>query len=126
MYQYDSCRGLEGWVVVCMQFDEFMKYKKDYFKANYKPNPNIIASEDEQLNDFLWMWTMLPFTRAIDTLVITLENPETETGKMLKKIADANPDIVSWEIQCATDCTCYKLHLKSIRYGNKNFRKTSL
>jgi hypothetical protein len=98
MYQYDSCRGLEGWVVVCMQFDEFMKYKKEYFKANYKPNPNIIASEDEQLNDFLWMWTMLPFTRAIDTLVITLENPETETGEMLKKIADANPDIVSWEI----------------------------
>jgi hypothetical protein len=44
------------------------------------------------------MWTMLPFIRAIDTLVITLENPETETGIMLKKIADANPDIVSWEI----------------------------
>lgn len=99
MYQYDSCRGLEGWVVICMQFDEFMKYKKEYFKANYKPNPVYKASEDEQLDDYLWMWTMLPFTRAIDTLVITLKDPNSETGQFLKRIADMYKDIVSWEIE---------------------------
>ena len=41
---------------------------------------------------------MLPFTRAIDTLVITLADPNSETGQMLKRVADENPDIVKWEI----------------------------
>lgn len=94
MYQYESCRGLEGWVVVCMLFDKFIELKKEQFE----PDPHIFASQAEQLKDYLWMWTMLPFTRAIDTLVITLEDPNSETGQFLKHIADLNEDIVHWEI----------------------------
>ena len=34
VYQYDSCRGLEGWCVVCADFDELIQYKLDTYKAN--------------------------------------------------------------------------------------------
>src|SRR5690606_28801317 len=27
LLQYESCRGLEGWTVVCLELDEFIRYK---------------------------------------------------------------------------------------------------
>ena len=99
LFQYESCRGLEGWVVVCMEFDNLMKWKKEKFDPQKHSEKTIaIESYDEKLKKYLWMWTMLPFTRAIDTLVITLADPNSETGQMLKRVADEIPDIVKWEI----------------------------
>ena len=34
--QYDSCRGLEGWVVICLDLDQFVKYKESNFQFNSK------------------------------------------------------------------------------------------
>ncbi len=99
LFQYESCRGLEGWVVICLQFDNFMKYKTDNFDEKKHAEESVaLESYDEKLKRYLWMWSMLPFTRAIDTLIITLKNPNSETGRLLKRLSDNNPDIVTWEI----------------------------
>lgn len=99
LFQYESCRGLEGWVVVCLQFDTFINEKKDKFDVKKHAEESVaLESYDEKLNRYLWMWSMLPFTRAIDTLIITLKDPKSETGRLLKRLSDNNPDIVTWEI----------------------------
>ena len=82
-----------------MEFDNLMKWKKEKFDPQKHSEKTIaIESYDEKLKKYLWMWTMLPFTRAIDTLIITLADPNSETGQMLKRVADENPDIVKWEL----------------------------
>lgn len=99
LFQYESCRGLEGWAVVCLEFDNFIKSKKEKFDPQKHSEKTIaLESDAEKLKKYLWMWTMLPFTRAIDRLIITLDNPESETGRMLKRVSKIIPDIVSWEI----------------------------
>ena len=99
LFQYESCRGLEGWVVVCLQFDTFINEKRDKFDVKKHAEESVaLESYDEKLNRYLWMWSMLPFTRAIDTLIITLKDPNSTTGRLLKRLSDNNPDIVSWEI----------------------------
>ena len=97
LFQYESCRGLEGWAVVCFQFDELLKYKKEHYCDDGK-NSFALESKKEKLLNYLWMWTMMPFTRAIDTLVITLKNTQSEIGGILRKVAEKYPDFVSWEI----------------------------
>lgn len=63
--QYESSRGLEGWTVCCLNFDEYM------------------------LN-----WALLPMTRAIDTLIITLHDENNTYSESLLKIAEQHPDYV--------------------------------
>ena len=98
IFQYESCRGLEGWVVSCLQFDKLLEWKRDSFNNSNLSDSLALESKDEKLKKYLWMWTMLPFTRAIDRLVITLKDPDSEIGKLLKRVAEKNSDVVSWEI----------------------------
>ena len=39
---------------------------------------------------------MIPFTRAIDTLIITIKDKESQTGRLLGEIAGKCRDYVSW------------------------------
>ena len=89
VFQYDSCRGLEGWCTVCIDFDELIKYKYNVYR---KTNPDEIAYKQAIL------WSLMPLTRAIDTIVITLKNPNGDIGNMLKCIADKY-DFVEWNIE---------------------------
>lgn len=98
LYQYDSCRGLEGWVVVCMQFDVLLENKKKIFKPQKNNDSIALQSDYEQLEQHLWMWIMLSFTRAVDTLVITIKDTESEIAKMLHKVAD-KLDFVEWAVE---------------------------
>ena len=36
-------------------------------------------SKSEAIKKYAYTWAMMPLTRAIDTLVITLKNPDSET-----------------------------------------------
>ena len=89
---------MEGWVVSCLQFDKLLEWKRDSFNNSNLSDSLALESKDEKLKKYLWMWTMLPFTRAIDRLVITLKDPDSEIGKLLKRVAEKNSDVVSWEI----------------------------
>lgn len=93
--QYESCRGLEGWTVVCLWFDEFINYKTETF---IEEDTNELALEtfDEKRNRFVYLWSLIPLTRAIDTVVITLKDKHSQVGKLLFELHKNNPDIIQW------------------------------
>lgn len=93
--QYDSARGLEGWTIVCMDFDEFIK-EKDSEYVEGEIDSLLLESPEEHKKKYIYNWVMIPLTRAIDTLVITLSDCESEIGRTLKSIADENPDFITW------------------------------
>lgn len=95
LLQYESSRGLEGWTVVCMDFDEFWDEKSEEYEDG-DVNSLLLESPEERRKKHLYNWTMIPLTRAIDTLIITLKDKESSIGKIMKEIADENPDIVTW------------------------------
>lgn len=95
VYQYDSCRGLEGWCVVCADFDDLIQYKMDTYKSN---DEELCFDSEVAKRRSVMLWALMPLTRPIDTLVITLSNVDSEIGKMLKQLADAYPDFIEWKI----------------------------
>ena len=95
LIQYESARGLEGWTVVCMDFDTFLDEKKEEY-VDGKVDTLLLESPQERKKKYLYNWSMIPLTRAIDTLVITIKDPQSATGKMIHEIAQECPDYVSW------------------------------
>ena len=75
---YQSCRGLEAWVLVCWNLDVIIANIKTYYKNH--------VSEDAltlHVNNML----LMIFTRAIDTLVITFEDDKSEEAQMIINLA---------------------------------------
>ena len=98
MFQYDSCRGLEGWIVVCLNFDELIEYKlKEAEHIDFSDNI-AFESKSEAIKKYAYTWAMMPLNRAIDTLVITLKNPDSEIGKILKTICSNFKDNTEWRL----------------------------
>lgn len=95
VFQYDSARGLEGWTVVCMDFDVFLEEKVAEYTEG-EVDSLLLESPEEKKRKYIYNWAMIPFTRAIDTLVITIKDKESSTGKLLKEIANECRDYVSW------------------------------
>ena len=93
--QYDSARGLEGWAVVCMDFDVFMEEKEAEY-IDGEVNSLLLESPEERKKKYLYNWAMIPLTRAIDTLIITLKNPQSKMASFLKEVANDCEDYVMW------------------------------
>lgn len=95
LYQYHSCRGLEGWCVVCDGLDLLFQHLVD----NWRPTGDELGLDQGRMKEsFAFLWTMMPLTRPIDTLVITLKDPNSKIGKMLKSLAETHRDYVEWHI----------------------------
>lgn len=95
--QYDSARGLEAWTVVCLEYDTFIEEKMSHYKeTNSTESMLILESSEEKRIKFMLNWALIPFTRAIDTLIITLKDKSSQTGAVLKQIADENPDYITF------------------------------
>lgn len=96
LLQYDSCRGLEGWTVVCLQLDEFVRYKFETYEED-EGQANLFQEDAEDKRErFVHLWSLIPLTRAIDTVVITLKNPKSPYAQKLKSLAEKMPDFVEW------------------------------
>ena len=95
LLQYDSCRGLEGWTVICLELDEFIRYKTETFEEE-TTDQLTLQTFDEKRIKFVDLWTLIPLTRAIDTLIITIKNPESRITQVLKDVYINNPDIIEW------------------------------
>lgn len=91
--QYESARGLEGWTVVCLNFDEFLENKEH----QYIPDENtlMLESAEEQKKRYLINWSMVPLTRAIDTIIIGLDDSKSKYSLLLLELANKYPDFVS-------------------------------
>ena len=96
LLQYESCRGLEGWTVVCLELDEFIRCKIETFEEEEEIGQLALDTFEEKRERFVNLWTLIPLTRAIDTLVITIKNPESEIAQILKEIHLRNPDNIEW------------------------------
>jgi hypothetical protein len=93
--QYDSCRGLEGWVTVLDGFDEFWDYK---YAESINARGNAVRRSQQSPPDaarlHAWRWAMIALTRPIDTLVITLNEGASTTAKLLLHLAKTHPDFI--------------------------------
>ena len=87
IYTYESCRGLEAWTTVCLRFDELftMSHPHDYNTIEYTLARNYMKT----------LWSLMPLTRAIDTLVLVV-TADSDISKVLKEIAIENPDFVTY------------------------------
>ncbi|MGW6780828.1 DNA/RNA helicase [Brucella pseudogrignonensis] len=90
--QYESCRGLEGWITVLDGLDEAWQLARNSIKALQSTEHPAEAADAAA-----WLRTMIPLTRPIDTLVITLRDRGSRMGQVIANVAARLPDIV--EIQ---------------------------
>jgi hypothetical protein len=93
--QYDSCRGLEGWVTVLDGFDEFWDYKyAEALNARGSAEGRSQLSPRDGARLHAWRWGMIALTRPMDTLVITLNQVSSTAAELLLRLAEAHPDFV--------------------------------
>lgn len=93
--QYDSSRGLEGWIVVNWGLDQFYDYKVN----SYTPLPeeiDLFFDHNRSAHLYALRWLLIPLTRAIDTLVIHMTNSNHRLANVLQEVAAENPDFVEW------------------------------
>lgn len=95
---YEACRGLEGWTVVCMELDEFINSKTRMFKEDEEKEQITLALEtfEEKKEKFVILWALIPLTRAIDTLIITIKDKNSLFAKRLYEVYRDNSDFVDW------------------------------
>ncbi len=100
VYQYDSCRGLEGWTVVCRNFDEFIDYKYNDYVVNKRDveDPLVLDTFEDRQKLFVKRWVMMAITRPIDTLVITINNSSSKIANILRGIAADFNDSITCKI----------------------------
>jgi hypothetical protein len=96
LIQYESCRGLEGWTVVCIEIDELIKYLSNKYKQDEDTLQLALESHEEKKNRYVYMWSLIPLTRAIDTLVITIKDKNSIIAKKLYELYNENKDFIEW------------------------------
>ena len=72
----------------------------EHLVNNWKPTGNELGFDQEKMKErYAMLWTMMPLTRPIDTLVITLKDSNSKVGQILKTLANKHPDYVEWNIE---------------------------
>lgn len=94
--QYDSCRGLEGWVAMNLAFDQFYEYKCQTWRPPDGRNAGTFPDDPELPKRFAARWIMIPLTRAIDTLVIEVGIQSSIVKDALRKVAERHRDFTEW------------------------------
>ena len=90
---YSSCRGLEGWIVVAEAMDVF--YEKEREKASKEVSSkkdDLYQSDEQWIRDVANRWLMIPLTRAIDSLIIHIEDESSELGMVLSRLIERHPE----------------------------------
>ena len=98
LYQYHSCRGLEGWITVCFEFDELIRLMLEDIKDEVIADKYPGLSLEEGKKRFVYTWALMPLTRPVDSLVITMKDPNSEIGVILKNLSNQFVDFMTWHI----------------------------
>lgn len=92
---YQSCRGLEGWMTVCLGFDSLWNEKLKEFEI--EQNKNDLFVDELLINNLVAQWMLIPLTRAMDTLVIEIRSGDSKVGQALKNIYKQDQgNIITW------------------------------
>jgi len=95
--QYESCRGLEAWCVVCLALDDFINTKSNTYRYEGVEQLGFFEQDKEdQKNEHVFLWSLIPLTRPMDTLIITLNNSASEFAEKLKELSNNHSDFVHW------------------------------
>jgi hypothetical protein len=92
LVRYESCRGLEGWITVALDVDDFVKNKLRYPNQNASDpqiDPDIVANR----------WLLIPLTRAVQTLVIVVRDPQAPVIARLRAALEDSElpaQVVEW------------------------------
>jgi hypothetical protein len=89
---YRSCRGLEGWTVVCLNFDT---YYEDCLRLARLTKPTELISPEEHATRMAASQILIPLTRSMKHIVLQI----ARRGRMYevcKKLHEEFPDVVSW------------------------------
>ena len=97
LYNYNSCRGIEGWCVICLYLDELFKEKLRYSPYISKRDFETEADRQARIVREVYKWILMPLTRAIDTLVITLNDINSPIGQLLSRLHEERADYVIWD-----------------------------
>ncbi|RIZ56752.1 AAA family ATPase [Vibrio sp. PID23_8] len=94
--QYASTRGLEGWTVILDGLDEYWEYCFQRRKGQGLTSGQELAFEeiDEVAELYAWQQVVIPLTRPIDTLVVTLYNEQSYFSKKLLEISHGLSEFV--------------------------------
>ena len=92
--QYESARGLEGWTVCSMNFDEFMDIKEQQYNPEMEGNALLLESPEDKKKKYILNWALIPLTRAIDTLIITLHDTNSKYSKLILELAEEHSDYI--------------------------------
>ena len=92
--QYESCRGLEGWNLILDNFDTFLEMKLRNHLGPQYDSEREIEDYDAEIVEFVWNWMSMVISRAMDTIVIHIENPRSKIGQLLNDQCRAMPDFV--------------------------------
>ena len=96
--QYDSCRGLEGWITINYGLDELFAYKYRASVNSYGKDNTTLLSKEETAQRQAALWLMIPLTRAMDTLVLNVTEKDSELKTALKTVSDRFSDFVEWHV----------------------------
>jgi hypothetical protein len=92
--QYDSCRGLEGWILILDKFDIFLENKLSTNESiDFDPTLPV-KDYPRDTKELLWNWISIVLSRAMDTIVLTLDNPRSPIGMVLLDQCRASKGIV--------------------------------
>jgi len=94
--QYQSCRGLEGWIVVCLDLDQHYNNKLEEASSNNHLSNSEDLGYNSEANIFAAFWTLMPLCRAMDTLVLSISTPDGPVGRALKACQNKYPDYIEW------------------------------
>ncbi len=97
LVQYDSCRGLEGWVTINLGFDLFYQWKHDSCRDENDIRPGVYSDDIIVSRRYAARWMMIALTRAIDTLVIEVSKKKSPLKTHLKSLYDGPcRDFIEW------------------------------
>ncbi len=96
---YDSCRGLEAWTVACFNIDKFFNQKREdpdaeKFLINDEKElgiQSLFVTNDNRKDMFAGTWALMAITRAIDTLYLKFDNPDSQFSKLVLEYVKLNP-----------------------------------
>lgn len=92
--QYESCRGLEGWVVMNFALDELFELKLESAQMSESERSDMFVEKEELAWEYAKKWIMIPLTRAIDTLVIHVSSVDSYIGKVAMDLHERYPESI--------------------------------
>lgn len=90
---YESCRGLEGWSVMCLNIDQFFESQANSSDAEkYLLSEDMYLTKEQRAAMYAITWVLMASTRAIDTLYLQMSQTNNEFSKLCKEYTILYPE----------------------------------